>query len=254
MSSNNSNICNSTLTNEPSSFLDLNQNVDGDLTVNSFDTSDDSYDQNEFNNLNCSSLNDVQLHSNYDSHNYLKYWALKHNITHTALSDLLSWLITGPELSKIPKDTRTLLKTPRELKLNSMGLGQYYYFGLNLRFIYQKHAEDRIDTYSLDFNIDGLPIRKSTQESFWHILCNVSNSSNESPFPVAIFCGPKKPALKDFLRDFVTELKLYLTDGVTFRQTKINIICRSFCCDTPPRAFVKGTKIIIVILVVINVP
>lgn len=64
--------------------------------------------------------------------NQLAQWSLKNNLTHKALSELLilcrEWM---PKIG-LPKDARTLLKTPRNLKdkiINIPG-GKFYNFGI----------------------------------------------------------------------------------------------------------------------------
>lgn len=130
---------------------------------------------------------------------FLPQWALKNNITHTALNELLVWFATNPDDSHLPVDSRTLLHTPRNVN-TGMGEGRFFYFGIfnGLLKIFKRHDKDDCDTYFLDFNVDGLPIHKSTNISFWPILCRVYNYINESPFPIAIYCGPHKPPLFDF--------------------------------------------------------
>lgn len=72
----------------------------------------------------------------------------------------------------------------------------FFYFGLKdgLQKIYIL-MKNNVDFMNLDFNIDGLPIHKSTKESFWPILCKVTYS-NLSTFTVAIYCGNTKPPLE----------------------------------------------------------
>lgn len=125
---------------------------------------------------------------------FLKTLALQYNITHSALSGLLKWLHTNPNLENVPGDARRLLKTPSQNCLSKMGQGYFYYFGLRsgILKVFDKY-NDRNKNYSLDFNIDGLPIHKSTRESFWLILCKIVEYPNETPFPVAIYSGPIKP-------------------------------------------------------------
>ncbi|KAG5869261.1 hypothetical protein JTB14_013884 [Gonioctena quinquepunctata] len=107
--------------------------------------------------------------------------------------------------------------------------------------ILEKYKDDRKQC-TLDFNVDGLPIHKSTKESFWPILCEIAEYPNESPFPVAIFSGPCKPPLNLYFNEFMLELKSYSDDGIVFQNSVTSIACRSFCCDTPARAYIKNTK------------
>ena len=177
------------------------------------------------------------------SQNFLKTWALNYNVTHSALSALLCWFQTNPTITNLPKDARTLLNTPKKNNIEKMGKGEFYYFGIlnSLLARISKPELENIDTLFLDFNIDGIPLHKSTQTSFWPILCLVRNLKT-MPFPVAIYCGAGKPPLEEFFKDFVLELKLYLDCGIFLFGKQIRVSCRSFCCDTPARAYVKGTQ------------
>jgi len=85
-------------------------------------------------------------------------------------------------------------------------------------------------------------LHKSTKEPFWPILCKVKNFPTEPPFVVAIYCGVTKPPLDQYFSEFVTELKSYLEQGILISNTYVKVIYHSFCCDTPARAFIKGTK------------
>lgn len=173
------------------------------------------------------------------SKEFLRAWALKNNITHTALSSLLGWLQSKPNLEGLPKDARSLLKTPRSIDIVQMGDGSFFYFGLkkNLEF-YLSLQEDFCESI-LDFNIDGLPIHKSTNLSFWPILCRV-NPGNKI-FPVALYCGKTKPPIEQFFGEFITELNALL-ESFELNGKTVFIKVRSFCADTPARAYIKGTK------------
>lgn len=72
----------------------------------------------------------------------------------------------------------------------------------------------------LDFNIDGLPIHKSTKQNFWPILCKISNYPKEPPFIVALYCGPAKPPLNEFFEDFVVEVNDLKINKLKIRNHK----------------------------------
>lgn len=150
-------------------------------------------------------VKEVLQNQNSDPKMFLRNWSFKHNITHTALSDLLSWFAINPDLSSLPTNARTLLKTPSHVDVEKQGSGDFFYFGVkqNLVKIAEKFVE--LDTFHLNFGIDGLPLHKSTNTSFWSILCKVNNFS-ELMFPVASYCGNNKPPLNDFFSKFVYEL------------------------------------------------
>lgn len=118
-----------------------------------------------------------------------------------------------------------------------MGLGTYYYFGLINNLIRLNFNKE---IYFLDFNIDGWPIYKSRNISFWPILGKVYGT--DDIFIIAIYCGPNKPPLDDFLKDFVEELLICLNTGILIESKKITFKIRSFICDTPARAYLKNIK------------
>lgn len=60
----------------------------------------------------------------------LKNWALRFKISIIALTMLL-FIINKYAQLKLPKDGRTVLKTPRTTPLIPMESGQYYHYGLN---------------------------------------------------------------------------------------------------------------------------
>ncbi|KAK5647869.1 hypothetical protein RI129_002761 [Pyrocoelia pectoralis] len=128
-----------------------------------------------------------------------------------------------------------------------MGSGEFYYFGLidTLQKYTKKllELEITVDNIDCDFNVDGLPIQKSTRKSFWPILCRINNNNfKEYVFPVAIFCGTSKPPLHNYLTEFVKELSNILRVGFVIDGKYINVTVRSFCCDMPARCFIKNVK------------
>jgi len=119
------------------------------------------------------SQNDISLTSK------LAAWAVKNNITLSALGNLLSIIQEIPGYNDIPKDARTLVKTPSKIIITSLDSGTYFYFGiektLNSFCINYKICIEQNEEFLLAVNIDGLPISKSTNSSFWPILCSVKS-------------------------------------------------------------------------------
>lgn len=173
----------------------------------------------------------------------MKSWSLRHNITHRALKDLLQIMRHQYNDQRLPADPRTLLDTPQstgKLCIEMAG-GKYWHFGLQkcLEHWFVELAEDI--SISININIDGLPIHKSSKFQLWPILCNVHSFSNLKPMPVGIFFGKSKPTnVNDFLTPFVNELIPILQNGCTVNGHKIKTKIRCFICDSPARAFVKG--------------
>lgn len=96
-------------------------------------------------------------------------------------------------------------------------------------------------TISININIDGIPLFKSSKLQFWPILFNISEMPEIAPMTIAIFHGKTKPiSLDDFLNQLVEELIDVLNHGVIINNFKIHVKLRCFICDSPARAFLKG--------------
>lgn len=63
---------------------------------------------------------------------------------------------------------------------------------------------------NIDFNIDGLPLAKSSRQQFWPILCSILNEPKvlNSVFAVGIYYDThRKPdSIEEFLNHFISEL------------------------------------------------
>lgn len=96
----------------------------------------------------------------------------------------------------------------------------------------------------MNFNIDGLPLTKSSSSQFWPILACPVEDFYLDPFPVGIFHGSSKPsnALK-FLEPFVTEaMRIVRSGGILVKDTVVEVIINCFICDAPAKAFISGIK------------
>ena len=181
----------------------------------------------------------------------LAKWATDSHIPVSALAGLLN--VLRRYHPSLPKDPRTLLKTPRKTNLRDVddGNGGYYHFGVKESLAKSTQLFDFLsvnrhaDTIYLQINIDGLPLFHSSCKQFWPILGRVCNPVETDPFVIGIYCGDKKPeSVDDFLHDFVDEMLELQQGPVQFEQAflpvQIKVSC--FICDTPARAFVKQVK------------
>lgn len=101
-----------------------------------------------------------------------------------------------------------------------MSGGEYFYFGLaaSIKVTLKRLREaPGVQTLSLQFNIDGIPLFESARTALWPILCRIKNVSS-MVFTVAVFAGDAKPTLKPYLADFLVELKGLMQEGHTFQQ------------------------------------
>lgn len=112
-------------------------------------------------------------------------WVLQYAIPMALLGGLLKILnFFHPNL---PLDPRTLMKTPRCCAVRTMSDGgQYAHFGLQkgiINLIKSGIISDHKQTLELQFNVDGLPLFKSSSTTLWPIL-----SSKKLPIKQTILC------------------------------------------------------------------
>jgi hypothetical protein len=172
-------------------------------------------------------------------------WAIQNSITHAALSSLLA--ILHPYHDRLPQDARTLLKTPRNYEIRNLlnNEGQYYHFGIEHGIslcLGQMANPDSLGTLSVQFNVDGLPLFKSSSTEFWPILGLIKDSCAK-PFVIGLYFGKGKPVdVSDFLKDFLNELQHLLSNGFKYQNTVIKVVVDCFICDAPARAYLKNSK------------
>ena len=171
-------------------------------------------------------------------------WAAKRNISHSALSELLTILKQcGLDL---PKDPRTLLSTLKNCEVKAMGDGSYYYFGIANAISSELSRESPpvVDTLTLRVNIDGLSLSKSSKNELWPILAKIKEIPTSEVFIIGLYAGKSKPpSVEEYLKDFVQDLKLVTSEGLDYNGKHYNVaLPDAFICDAPARAFLKGIK------------
>ncbi|CAI6375504.1 unnamed protein product [Macrosiphum euphorbiae] len=75
----------------------------------------------------------IDLQSSLSPSHELSIWALHHNITHIALGDLLKFLKKHTNLTMLPNDPQTLLKTPAKTQITKIDGGDYHHLGLKMK-------------------------------------------------------------------------------------------------------------------------
>ena len=187
-----------------------------------------------------SSNNDVEINTRRLLPD-LANWALSNGLSHSAINGLLEVLRTNVD-NDIPKDSRTILKTPREVSYCKKCGGEYIYLGIKEGILRQPNIQFFIgEKISLKVNIDGLPLFKSSGMEVWPILGMIEK---QTPFTIALFCGESKPTcLADFMKDFLEEYSILVQHGVKINDhmtKKFELKC--FICDAPARAYLKCIK------------
>lgn len=95
--------------------------------------------------------------------------------------------------SDLPKDPRTLLQTPRsDIEIKAVSNGSYCRAGIARQIESQiiAHSDIEVNCYtsvSLQINIYGVPLFKSSGSQFWPILVKIDAPIVSEPFVVGIF-------------------------------------------------------------------
>lgn len=102
----------------------------------------------------------------------IRDWANSFRISKQALDGLLC-ILNSNGIKSVPKNHRTLLNTPVNLEINDIAGGKLWYNGLEKSIKQIFSAIDCDWTISLNINVDGLPLYKSSKTSFWPILVSI---------------------------------------------------------------------------------
>lgn len=105
----------------------------------------------------------------------LRFWAAHHRITHSAIGDLLKILIFGG-LAFVPKDSRTFMRTPRNVEIRKLSNGKLWYHGIQNSLENVMPLIHRNGSITLDLSFDGLPIFKSSNMQFWPMLFSIQGN------------------------------------------------------------------------------
>ena len=176
---------------------------------------------------------------NIDLSEELAAIAIRHNLTRAAVNDFSKLLISLGHV--VPKDARTILKTPRK-KIKSK---TFVHLGLikNLIRKLKSGLKDSGLEFELQINIDGTPLFNSSSVQLWPILGRISNGVDSTVFVISLYCGfGKPPDVRKFLKTFVKELVKVEEHGVHVNGRRYKIKSTCFICDAPARQYVKGTQ------------
>lgn len=190
----------------------------------------------------------------------IRDWMLHYNITHVALKGLIPIFKKHCKVD-IRSDPRTIMRTPNSINIvkfdakevdesaalmstprTQVNEPSYWHNGLDtvLRAAFKFIRHDK--SISIDLNIDGLPLHKASQTSFWPILCSIHEHPEMPVMLIGAFCGDSKPKdVQAFLRLMVDDLNHVTANGLQINCKKLTVAVRCFVCDSPARAMIKGT-------------
>lgn len=168
----------------------------------------------------------------------MRNWATSNQITNSALSELLRELNKHQCFDTLCIDARTLLKTPLQYETKTIEPGEYIHFGLcnGIRNIIKEY--NFLSTcIEVIINIDGLPINKSSNSSFWPILGLIVGHGQV--FIIGVYYGNKKPKnVNNFLHDFVSEAVELYTNGIFINNFLYQFKIKYFVCDAPAKSYI----------------
>ena len=174
----------------------------------------------------------------------LREWVVNSKTPLVHTNSLLSLL--KPHCPSLPKDARTLLQTEKVYTIEDRAGGKYHHFGIMEGLLHELKNDDKLckcSNLSLQIGIDGLPLFKSSNESFWPILCIVKEKINAEPFIIGLWVGSSKPTdPNDYLEPFICEMGCLMENGLTFHGKDYTVSVKNFVCDTSARSFIKFTK------------
>lgn len=164
--------------------------------------------------------------------------AVKYNMNRNCVSSISKDLsIVFPSL---PKDSRTLLKTPRTTITRKVPPGEYAHFSLlrTLKLLSKNKQNNFVSI--MDFFLGSVSFfTDAIKKSFWILL----GKCEEKIFCVGLYHGIRQPYnFNEFIEESVKEMKLLTTEG--FENEEVNVfscILRNFCADLPARAHLTYT-------------
>ncbi|XP_060882093.1 uncharacterized protein LOC132953757 [Metopolophium dirhodum] len=178
----------------------------------------------------------------------LRSFIVKYKVSHNCCNSLLK--ILRSEGLEVPKDVRTLMKTPKNHEIVAVSGGSYVHLGIKnmlLPFLSKHNAQVYITPHILKIgiNIDGLPIAKSSKTQLWPILISVINFKElrNHVIPIGIFHGFQKPhSIEEFLNPFIIDLLEIIDNGLTVNDTLFTLEISNISCDAPAKAFLLNVK------------
>ena len=161
----------------------------------------------------------------------LAAFAVKWKLSRLACNELFS-VLKKHGIKGLPADIRSAKNSLRKVEnVRSMDGGCYYHFGVrsevarNVSLIALNEEE-----VQLQFNVDGLPLYRSSPVDLWPILCRVIVGDICSKvFAVAVFCGKSKPkSVDEFMNEFVREVLGLTNEGLELQGKVFRVKIHSF--------------------------
>jgi hypothetical protein len=107
-------------------------------------------------------------------------WIIENRVPVSHASSLLKILHHEAGLKFLPLDARTLLGSLRtKVQTTDIRPGRYYNFGIAISIIAKSLLLSNFhEIFELIWNIDGIPLTKSSSSTSWPIIGRISNLKN----------------------------------------------------------------------------
>ncbi|XP_065665703.1 uncharacterized protein LOC136087125 [Hydra vulgaris] len=157
------------------------------------------------------------------------------------------WILQKSNLD-LPKDTKTLLKTDRNIITASVAGGEYFYIGLKRwlsLLLNNSSTSSDFTQITIHINIDGISLFNSSNISLWPILGSIVELEGSNVSPITLYGSSHKPnSLNDYLNDFIQEMKSLEQCGFSCKNSKQYkvVVLGAVICDAPARLFIKCIK------------
>lgn len=131
----------------------------------------------------------------------LRNLMLQNNLTHSASSQILKYLNKYNMIGmQLPSDSRTFLSTQRTVPIVRMESNEFSRMSFQAEF-----TKCTMEVRPI-FNMNGLPLHKSSKKDLWPILCEIDILPEKPVMAIAAYMRESKPNINAYLEQFVTEL------------------------------------------------
>lgn len=178
----------------------------------------------------------------------LRFWVVKYNVSHNCCNSLLQ--IIKSEGLKVPKDIRTLMKTPKSHNIFNLSNGSYIHLGIENMLVpilkkYNAPLNNPSHILKIGINIDGLPISRSSKSQLWPILISILNFKEliNNVIPIGIYHGEKKPnSIEEYMNPFILDLLNVMKSGLGVNGSFMKFEMSNIVCDAPAKSFILNAK------------
>lgn len=172
--------------------------------------------------------------------NAIKKWAINTRQAGSHVNDLLK--ILREVGHDVPKDSRTLKKTPRKLDITSTQHGRFLTIGFKATLThFIKNHNFNGTTIEIDLGLDGVMLYANTTLDCWPILFRIVGT--KAVYTYGIWAGKSKPKTSDELMEkYVRDFQLLSKMGFVCDGRNFIVKSRAFVMDSPAKSLALGIK------------